>query len=583
MDFRTRRRLDVALLALGGVSLGAVAAAAAAVGDTERIDRYWAAVDLGAEPAQVTEVIDYDFGPSSRHGIFRDVPDLELGSPVTVSSPTAPDQADVTPGSPTRIRIGDPDRTVSGRHRYEIAYALDVTEGDQVGWDAVGAQWEVGIDNVEVHLLAPAELTDVRCSTGLAGTWGGCTASQPEPGHLTVAVDHLDPGEGITLSATLGAPLAAAPTPVAAPTGTATDPGAGIVAAALTAAAAALVAAVVASRQVRRAGREVVWAGGSADAAFGPQFGERYPTRLVDHAHLADLATIEFVPPRGLTAWQGGVLHHEGVASDQQVAWLLERAMDGTIAIEGRPDDELRIVRRSDAADLAPDDRDLIRALFGGRSSVDLGAYDPQFASAWSDVADRLQRWQGSSHLWDPAGDGRRKRALVVGIVAIIVGLVPVIAGAVLANRYGPWWLPLAAGGALVAGAGWALSIRSWELRVRTPEGSGLWILVESFRRFIEQSDAQHVRNAAEQGRLLEYTAWATALGEVDHWSEAVASAHLETGAGGAHAGSQALMLTAVAPRLGSATSSAAQAPSSGGSGGGSVGGGSGGGGGGSW
>ena len=60
-------------------------------------------------------------------------------------------------------------------------------------------------------------------------------------------------------------------------------------------------------------------------------------------------------------------------------------------------------------------------------------------------------------------------------------------------------------------------------MRVRTPAGSGLWLPVKSFRRFLAESEAHHVQDAANHGLLLHYTAWAVALGEADRWTGAVA------------------------------------------------------------
>ena len=560
-----------------------LAAIGAAIGDGERIDGYWTSAVLGPGETPVTEVIDYDFGPSSRHGIYRDVPGLDPAAPISVTSPTAPAEFVVQGGEPTRIRIGDPFRTIRGRHRYTITYPLsDVADGaGGFAWNAVGAYWQVGIDDIEIHVTGANEFFGLQCSKGRTGTWGGCTLSQPEPGHLVLEVDHLDAGEGVTISATAGRLLDSPPTPAVAPTGLPSDPGAGYVAPIGVALVATLLLGAATSRYLRRAGRELVWAGGAADAAYGPQVGQHYPTRLVDHAELSALASTEFTPPKGVTAWQGGVLHREGVGEDHQVAWLLERAIAGEIEIQGgegkgRKKEDLTLVRR--APDRSTVDGDLLHGLFGGRESVTLDGYDKQFAAGWSKLATHLDRWQDDSPFWDPAGDSRKTRARVFGALAGAVGLVVILVGAGLANRLGVVWLLAVWAGASLAGLGWALLVRSWELRVRTPEGSGLWILIESFRRFIEQSDSRHVRAAAEQGRLLEYTAWATALGEVDHWSDAVKEADLET-----PVGAQALYLASVAPSLGSATTSAATAPSSGGGGGGGVGGGGGGGGGGSW
>ncbi len=587
MSFRSRRRFDVVLLGLAALVAAGVAAGAAAIGDTERIDRYWTVARIVDGRAEITEVIDYDFGSNSRHGIFRDIDDLDPTDPIEVHSPTAPDEFVVqrTFGA-ERIRIGDPDRTIRGRHRYRIDYPLDLAPpGAPLAWDAVGDRWLVGMSTVEIHVIGDTEFSDLLCSTGTAGTWGGCTIDQPEPGHLTVTVDGLDSGEGVTISATPGAPLATPPVAPAAPEGAASDPGTGVLVPAVTALVAALGAGAVASRQVRRRGRELVWAGGAADAAYGPQFGQDIPTRLVDHAELAELSSTEFTPPRGLAAWQGGVLHREGVDASHQVAWLLERAIDGQVSLDGVETDDrgdldgdVTLVRLGDADD--PADQQVLDTMFGSRSAVTLDGYDQQFAAGWAALAERLDEWQYESPYWDPTGDDRHDKASLVGFLAAAVGLILTAVMAVLANRWGGLWLVGVVIGAIVAGLGLALLIRSWELRIRTPEGSGLWILTESFRRFVEGSEASHVEDAARQGLLRQYTAWATALGEADHWADAVRDADLDpsyepTG----------LYLAAVAPHLGSATSSAATAPSSSGGGGGgvSVGGGGGGGGGGSW
>ena len=107
--------------------------------------------------------------------------------------------------------------------------------------------------------------------------------------------------------------------------------------------------------------------------------------------------------------------------------------------------------------------------------------------------------------------------------------------------------------------------------------GSGLWLRVESFRRFLAQSEGRHAEEAAQRGVLREYTAWAVAVGEVDRWSRAVRSV------GAPVADTDGLRYAALAPSLSSSTSSTSTAPSSSGGGGGGVGGGGGGGGGGSW
>lgn len=120
----------------------------------------WAAerIDVRIDVARdgtlaVTADIAVDFRSLDRHGIFRDVP-VRLAVPpepwydlppdadpdalqraldvtdVRVSSPDAPADLDLerpgpTGGTQLRIRIGDPDETVSGRRSYTIRYRVE--------------------------------------------------------------------------------------------------------------------------------------------------------------------------------------------------------------------------------------------------------------------------------------------------------------------------------------------------------------------------------------------------------------------------------------------------------------------------
>jgi hypothetical protein len=572
-----RRRADVIWLAIAVLVVGGAAAAGAALGDGERITAMWAGAEIGAGgDARIVEAIDWDFGPTAHHGIFRDVPGLQPDAPVSVSSATAPADVQLSGSSlQTRIRIGDPDRTIRGRHRYVIDYPLGgVAPDGRLAWDAVGTSWPVSVAEVEIHAVAPYQLLDVRCVKGALGADDSCEVSQPEPGHLVARTGTLPATEGVTLYATAGRRLAAAPALPAAPSGAPGDPGTGVPLPGLLAAAVALAGAMPASRLVRLAGRERVAVGGSADAAWGGTGGEV----RVDADKLASLATIEFVPPAELTAAQGGVVLAEAVREEHKVAWLIGAAIDGYVELEDNRATVtlVRLPRRDGSTAYTLD------TAFAGRERLLLGTYDERFARAWGAVGGELAAWQRSCGLWDPAGERRRIAVRVLGCVVALAGLVVAGVGGAAANRWGAAWLVLVASGALLAGAGLAAAVCAWELRVRTAAGSGLWLRVESFRRFLAGSEAHHADEAAKRGVLREYTAWAVAVGEIDRWSRVVA-------ASGAARDPEAVRYAAIAPSLYTATSATSTEPSSsnggggGGGGGGSVGGGAGGGGGGSW
>jgi hypothetical protein len=464
---------------------------------------------------------------------------------------------------------------VTGDHRYVITYDLDdIAPAGQLQWDAVGTGWTVPIGTATVEVVAPWDFVDVRCVSGGTGSTDPCPVEQPEPGHLVVTVSSLDAGEGVTLFAGPGDPLAATPT-LRPPSGALGDePGTGIVAPAAVATVATLGAAAVTSRIVRRAGRERVRIGGAADAAWATGDGAE---RRVDSEELASLATVEFAPPRELTPAHGGIVLSESVRSEHKVAWLIGEAIDGAIElVEPRRAGGKNVrLRRAGFGD--PTAAPVLNAIFDGRDEVELGSYDERFARGWAALQGELEEWSAASGLWDTAADHRRTWVRVLGVVAAIVGAALTVLGAMLAVRSGPGWVAAVAVGAVLAGSGVAAALRGWELRVRTPEGTGLWLRVESFRRFLAASEGYHAEQAAARGVLREYTAWAVALGEVDRWSRAVAAAtNLPD--------RSALTYAYLAPALLSGTSSASTAPSSsGGGGGGGVGGGGGGGGGGSW
>jgi hypothetical protein len=645
-----RRKVDIGVLTGGTLAVGAVAFGAAFVaGQQEEITRYWTSAVVGDDgSAEVTEVIDYDFGLNQRHGIERWVPGVDPAAPITVSSPDAPDDTEVSAFSDTRndgtvvtgtnIRVGDPDRTITGERRYRIEYGLPgVRQGQTVDWEPVGAFWDVGMNAVEIHLVTPFELESPLCVSGPTGSRTTCDIREVEPGHVVATLEDLDAHEGVSVEGTQGSALDAVPAAPDPPTGRPADDAPAPLAPAGAAAGAMALAAVPATALVRRAGRERVYAGGAADAAFGgPPLGGTAPwptgpppaavpppplapgaapaateptgaiaaevrpapepadwaavappagaTEVrVDARGLEEMATIEFAPPAGLSAAHGGIILREEVHAEHKVAWLIQAAIDGAIELDDR--DGTRVTRIP-GAPAAPDQQAVFAQMFSAGPTLELGSYDRSFATGWATLGSQLTAWRAGSGLWDTRADARRIAALVLGVVAAIAGAGAALVGGLLAGSGAAMvaWLVVAVAGGLLAGAGLAAAVGGWELRVRTAAGSALWLRVESFRRFLAQSEGYHADEAAKRGLLREYTAWAVAVGEIGRWTQAVSASTIAPEVAGVH-------YAYLAPYLLASTISTSTAPSSsggggfggGGFGGGSVGGGAGGGGGGSW
>ena len=80
----------------------------------------------GDDGLRIREVVDIDFGVEARRGYQRIVRN-DFGAPtdVTAESPDANAEVNVVDsGTETRIRIGNPDVTFTGRHRYILDYTL---------------------------------------------------------------------------------------------------------------------------------------------------------------------------------------------------------------------------------------------------------------------------------------------------------------------------------------------------------------------------------------------------------------------------------------------------------------------------
>jgi uncharacterized membrane protein YgcG len=581
-----RRRLDVVVIAIGALVGGCATAVGGAVSDQERLPQMWVGAELRDDgSSRVTEVIDYDTGlATDRHGIVRRIPGLTIETPVVVQSSDAPagiasKTTFVFDGGEVGIemKIGDANTTISGRHRYVITYdSDDLIVGRSLAWDAIGTGWPFRIDQAEVHVVAPWRFTDATCEVGSVGSTDPCTITQPEPGHLVATVDSLAPHNGITVRADQGALLDDAPALPAPPLTAPPDPGAGLLMPMVASIVAGLGGAASTSKLVRRAGRERVGAGGAADAAWaGAAPGSEV---RMDETELAKMATTEFAPPEGITPAQGGLILTENVTNEHKVAWLIQAAVDGGIELVEEDGQAVRLLHKGTGA---PADAPILATAFAGRDAIELGTYDSSFATAWGLVDEQLQSWATTSGVWDPNADRRKTRVRVLGALAALIGGAMAALGGYLCAGYGKQWLPVLVVGALLGGGGFAAAVRGWELRVRTPLGSALWLRVESFRSFLAQSEAFHAEEAAKRGVLREYTAWAVALGEIDRWQRAVAaSTAIPQDAG--------LSYAYMAPALLHSTSSTSTAPSSsssggGFSGGGGVGGGGGGGGGGSW
>jgi hypothetical protein len=289
----------------------------------------------------------------------------------------------------------------------------------------------------------------------------------------------------------------------------------------------------------RRGSNAVFGAGGAADAAYGtggealpvPAIGDPLadvPTHRVPDGRLAELATVEFSPPRGIEPWQGNVLLRERVGDETVSAWFSEMIARGAIEITGTGKDMVLRPGQTTAR-LSTVDRVHLVGLFSGGPAVELGSHSSSFTNVWNGIKTEQERVIKDSGWWEkPIGStdaGAKAATLVIGLM--IFGIMLFLAAAAvlvfgLAGSVATALLLTIVVAAVFAGLAYQTMLAS-----RTATGSALTLRTESFRRFLEASEGRHVDWAWDNGLIREYSAWAVALGAAGAWSKAIESSNV--------------------------------------------------------
>jgi len=546
----------------------------------------------GTDGVRIREIVDIDFGLNERHGYQRIIPN-DFGVPQSVTVVTeADDSLDVVNlGDETRIRVGDPAVVITGRHRYELEYVLPdaALSSGVLALDVIGNDETFTTDRFEV-VLTGFDLATTSCDTGSYGSFGGCELVRNDSGNYVAVIEPLAPHDGITVGGRIDGfvdvQLPPAPTqPDAAASGFA-PLGLLMIPVGILGAASAYF------WNRRRGSNEVSGAGGAADAAFGglPRPGAPGtaaavgPTRRVTDKELARMATIEFVPPRGLDPWQGMALLSELVDDQTVLAWFSGMVAQEALIVTGSGQDaQLVLGPKHDRVSLV--DQAHLARLFATGTTIELGTYDTDFASTWRNVADEQEGFIQESGWWNTkvGGAGGAVRKLVTGVVVLVfvfvffnvgafvasagLGVLSSPAFAIVLGFIVPFFVALLAYGSMVPS--------------RTATGSALALRTESFRRFLASSEGRHVDWAWEHGVLREYSAWAVALGAAEAWSAAIGSSNIPDRSA---AMSGPMLMYTLGPTFASThTAPSTSSGSSGGFSGGGTGGGGGGGSSGSW
>ena len=587
-----------AVLVLAGPAGGAAAAPSVTPG--EEIRSF--VVDLAVQPdgrLKVTETIDYDFGTNSRHGLLAYVPRRAAWAPdqdyyrewrlhdLSATADGQPAQhTEEGNGDFLTAKVGDPDVTITGTHRYVLSFLVDGafdTYGepdahDELYWNAVGAGWTVPIDSVQVRVTGPFPVRRVACYQGPSGSTEPCGSAKAAGTQATFAARALSDHEAVTIV-------------VAMPRGSIPNAGPILVerrnlqyylglrhgpAPLLAALGVAALLAALAGVRLYRVGRDRRYVGQIPGLAPVPGQAVAAEYRPVG---TSPEGPVEFVPPKGVRPGQIGALITEKAAVRDVTATVVDLAVRGYLRVEDIGGDDWRLTRLKEADDtLRPYERALFGRLFRGRDTVTLSDLKNTFAGA-NKAAIRGIYDDLVTQGWYRVRPDRARQA--TGCLGVLLVLVALGLGALLGFALHLGILALG-----VAVAGLVLVFGARVAPARTPAGSAAYAQALGFRRYIRVAEAAQIRAEEREGVFSRYLPYAVAFGEAKRWVATFAAVGAANPAAVGWYGNPAYFAASV-DNFGSTASTAfTSTPASSGSSGfsgGSSGGGGGGGGGGSW
>ncbi len=535
MDLVSRRLGAASLVAVVLATLVlAVLPRVAGAQASERIHRYDVTVRIGSDgDVEILEEIEYDFGGAERRGILREIPvrlryddthdrvyDVDVLEVMASGGASSQYAVEDAGNGNIRIRIGDPDRTVTGVHVYSILYRVrgalnGFEEHDEFYWNVVGTQ-PIPIGGASVTVRAPGEVLAVRCFAGPTESRLGCDTATRSAETARFVQDGLGPYEGMSVVVAFPRGIVPPPAPILEERWSITRAftvspqtlGA-------TGAVALLVFGAIAWR-LWTAGRDRRWRGSVVDAAFGSGGGDAHRVPLFEGGPFP----VEYTPPSELRPGEIGALRDEVVHPIDVTSTIVDLAVRGYLTIEETEERQLlrnktdwRLKRVKPSEGLEEYERLLLDGLFEDGDEVMLSDLKTKFVDRLSRVKDAMYAAM-VEHGWYRRSPRRTRNLwLALGFVVLVAGVGLVVLAAALTH----WALvpiPLAVGGVVLIAA-------HGTTPARTPKGTAMLRRIRGFERFITSAEVYRARFAEQASIFYDYLPYAIVFGATERWAKA--------------------------------------------------------------
>ncbi|MEW6407776.1 MAG: DUF2207 domain-containing protein [Patescibacteria group bacterium] len=472
--------------------------AAADLSYTEEISNYNVKIEIKNDSSLIiTENILYDFKSQKRHGIYRDIPikykdqrGANYNLRLKVLSIT--DEKGMNhkytfsrKGKDFSIKIGDPDKYVSGKKTYIIKYKVDrgmrfFSDYDELYWNAIGHGWNLNILAGKAEVVLPKETSKDElkydCFTGKFGAKDrNCKVEIVDNKRVDfLLTKSLPEYSGMTI--VLGIPK-------------------GIVA--------------------KSASREILWF-----------LQDNWPLLLIPISFLTlfclwwrrgrdpkGRGTIiaQYEPPDRLRPGEVGVIFDQDVDNKDISSTLIDLAVRGYLKIKEIEKGEYQFTKLKEGDDLENYEKELFDGIFGNAQTKLLSALKNKFANKFKNIKDKLYEDVTRKGYFpknpELARGGYFGCGIVIGIAAIILGI------------FLESWVYLA--GFLVAGV--LMIIFSFFMSRRSYKGVLAYEHILGFKEFLSVTERERLKfhQAPEKKPELfeKYLPYAMALGVEGEWA----------------------------------------------------------------
>ncbi len=365
----------------------------------EEISRYHTHITLlPSGSLHIKEDITYDFGSLEKHGIFRDIPIYVKTDTYSNEIPvglehifTKMDGKDIdytskkidskTSGQILRLKIGDPNHKISGKHTYTIeydakrgVYPSTISGMDAVRWNAVGSGSRIPTKHAVAYLVLPDIVPrDSVKTNSYVGRYGENSrrASSKWVGERSIRFEAYDlsPHEALTIEANI-------------PKGILKQQGDDI----------------STGWSDRLLGN---WHWGALLGFF--LYLWNYAKRFGVYEYSGAISP-QYYPPKDLSLLQSGLIIDKFADKKDFAAAVLELGSLGYLEIDNtkKPPIIKKTDKSSDQGDLTMDQKYILDGiLFGGRNQYRVESGDPEIAQRMDDklskINDLLYEWSVSS------------------------------------------------------------------------------------------------------------------------------------------------------------------------------------------